>query len=182
MTDAQQFETFLHNYQNMVFSTAMRLTANQSEAEDITQEVFLRAYERFADLQNSPTVGGWLKTVATNLSLNHLTRYRSRWTFFSEIFRVGEDDDQALVEFPAKDDTHETVAATDRRELVERALQSLPDRQRVPLVLHHFEGLQYEEIAEKLGVSLGKVKTDIFRGREALRQKLHLKLKEDEPA
>ena len=182
MTDAQQFEAFLHNYQNMVFSTAMRLTANPSEAEDITQEVFLRAYERFADLQNSPTVGGWLKTVATNLSLNHLTRYRSRWTFFSEIFRGGEDDDQALVEFPANDDTHETVAATDRRELVERALQGLPDRQRVPLVLHHFEGLQYEEIAEKLGVSLGKVKTDIFRGREALRQKLHLKLKEDEPA
>ena len=179
MTDAQQFETFLHNYQNMVFSTAMRLTANPSEAEDITQEVFLRAYERFADLQNSPTVGGWLKTVATNLSLNHLTRYRSRWTFFSEIFRGGEDDDQALVEFPANDDTHETVAATDRRELVERALQGLPDRQRVPLVLHHFEGLQYEEIAEKLGVSLGKVKTDIFRGREALRRKLHLNLKEE---
>lgn len=182
MTDAQQFETFLHNYQNMVFSTAMRLTANQAEAEDITQEVFLRAYERFADLQNSPTVGGWLKTVATNLSLNHLARYRSRWTFFSEMFRGGEDDDQTLVEFPANDDTHETVAVTDRRELVEQALQGLPASQRVPLVLHHFEGLRYEDIAVKLGVSLGKVKTDIFRGREALRQKLHLKLKEDKPA
>ena len=71
MTDAQHFEAFLHNYQNLVFSTAMRLLANQSEAEDITQEVFLRAYERFAQLQDSPTAGGWLKTVATNLSLNH---------------------------------------------------------------------------------------------------------------
>ena len=63
--------------------------------------------------------------------------------------------------------------------LVERALQSLPTPQRVPLVLHHFEELSYEEIAEKLGVSLGKVKTDIFRGREALRRKLQLKLEED---
>jgi len=182
MTDAQQFETFLHNYQNMVFSTAMRLTANQSEAEDITQEVFLRAYKRFADLRDSPTAGGWLKTVATNLSLNHLSRYRSRWTFFSEIFRGEDDDDQSPVEFPGNDDTQETVSATDRRELVELALQSLPSAQRVPLVLHHFEGLRYEEIAEKLGVSLGKVKTDIFRGREALHQKLRLKLKEDQPA
>ena len=179
MTDAQHFEAFLHNYQNLVFSTAMRLTANQSEAEDITQEVFLRAYERFADLQDSPTAGGWLKTVATNLSLNHLTRYRSRWSFFSEIFRGPDNDTDEVMEFPAGDDTIANLTGADRREMVERALQSLPAPQRVPLVLHHFEELGYEEIAEKLGVSLGKVKTDIFRGREALRQKLRLKLEED---
>ena len=179
MTDAQHFEAFLHNYQNMVFSTAMRLLANQSEAEDITQEVFLRAYERFAQLQDSPTAGGWLKTVATNLSLNHLSRYRSRWTLFSEIFRGTDNDENEVTEFPGPNDTHEALVATDRRELVEQALQSLPTPQRVPLVLHHFEGLRYEEIAEKLGVSLGKVKTDIFRGREALRRKLQLKLEED---
>lgn len=179
MTDAQHFEAFLHNYQNMVFSTAMRLLANQSEAEDITQEVFLRAYERFAELHNSPTAGGWLKTVATNLCLNHLTRYRSRWSFFSELFRSDQSDSDDPIEFPAAEDTHEILAATDRRALIERALQSLPTSQRVPLVLHHFEGLGYDEIAEKLGVSLGKVKTDIFRGREALRQMLRLTLKEE---
>ena len=55
---------------------------------------------------------------------------------------------------------------------MEKALQKLPSAQRVPLVLYHLEGLAYEEIAAKLGVSLGKVKTDIHRGREALRQKL----------
>jgi RNA polymerase sigma-70 factor, ECF subfamily len=181
MTDAQQFEAFLNNYQNLVFSTAMRLTANQSEAEDITQEVFLRAYERFGELHNSPTVAGWLKTVARNLSLNHLSRYRSRWSFFSEMFRGDGSEEEPMVDFPAPDDTHEHLAAADRRELVEQALQSLPPTQRLPLVLHHFEGLQYDEISEKLGVSLGKVKTDIFRGREALRRKLHLKLKEEEP-
>ncbi len=182
MTDAQQFEAFLHNYQNMVFSTAMRLTANQSEAEDITQEVFLRAYQRFGELRDSPTVGGWLKTVTRNLSLNHLSRYRSRWSFFSELGRNDGDEDEPVLDFPAPDDTHEHLVATDRRAFVEQALQSLPPAQRVPLVLHHFEGLQYDEIAEQLGVSLGKVKTDIFRGREALRRKLHLKLKEEEPS
>lgn len=180
MTNAQHFEAFLHNYQNLVFSTAMRLTANQSEAEDITQEVFLRAYERFADLQNSPTAGGWLRTVATNLSLNHLARYRSRWSFFSELFRGAESDENEITEFPAADDPLERLAVADRRDQVEQALQSLPAPQRVPLVLHHFEDLRYEEIAEKLNVSLGKVKTDIFRGREALRQKLRLKLNADE--
>ncbi|HTJ00545.1 MAG TPA: sigma-70 family RNA polymerase sigma factor [Dongiaceae bacterium] len=179
MTDAQQFEAFLHNYQNMVYSTAMRLTANQSEAEDITQEVFLRAYERFAELQHSPTVGGWLKTVATNLSLNHLSRYRSRWSFFSELFVSSGDEEAAEAQFPAADDPRETFGDMDRRELVEAALQALPPAQRVPLVLHHFEGLRYEEIARRLRISLGKVKIDIFRGREALRRKLQLRLKEE---
>jgi RNA polymerase sigma-70 factor (ECF subfamily) len=179
MTDAQQFEAFLHNYQNMVFSTAMRLLANQTDAEDITQEVFLRAYERFGELRDNPARGGWLRTVATNLSLNHLSRYRSRWSFFSELLRDDDSEDERPVDFPAPDDTHAQLAASDRRQLVEQALQNLPPSQRVPLVLHHFENLRYEEIAEKLGVSLGKVKTDIFRGRETLRRKLSLKLAEE---
>jgi RNA polymerase sigma-70 factor, ECF subfamily len=180
MTDAQQFEAFLHNYQNLVFSTAMRLLANQSEAEDVTQEVFLRAYERFGELRDSPTVGGWLRTVATNLSFNHLSRYRSRWSFFSEL--AGRDDESASpVEFPAETDVAADVDAAGRKQLVEQALQGLPATQRVPLVLFHLEGLRYEEIAAKLGVSLGKVKTDIFRGREALRRKLRFKLNEEEP-
>jgi RNA polymerase sigma-70 factor, ECF subfamily len=182
MSQAQQFEVFMRNYQNMVFSTAMRLLANQTDAEDIAQEVFLKAYERFDQLRDSPTAGGWLKTVATNLCLNHLSRYRSRWSFFSELFGSGrEENEEGEVEFPANEAGNETPDQMDRRALVEQALRKLPIPQRVPLVLFHFEELTYEEIAAKLGVSLGKVKTDIFRGREALRQRLRLQLPE-EPA
>ena len=177
MTDAQQFEVFMRNYQNMVFSTAMRLLASQPDAEDVTQEVFLRAYERFDQLRDSPTAGGWLKTVARNLSLNHLSRYRSRWSFFSELFGGGrEDNEEHEMEFPAGDSGQEMLDQTEQRVMVEQALQNLPVAQRVPLVLFHFEELTYGEIAAKLGVSLGKVKIDIFRGREALRHQLRLRL------
>jgi len=179
MIDAQQFEAFMRNYQNMVFSTAMRLVANQTEAEDISQEVFLKAYERFSELRESPTAGGWLKTVATNMSLNHLTRYRARWSFFSEMFHRSSEDEEQEIEFEAPGNLEEEVAQADRHELVEQALQKLPAAQRVPLVLYHLQGLKYEEIAAKLNVSLGKVKTDIFRGREALRKKLGVQLAED---
>ena len=68
----------------MVFSTAARLAGNDAQAEDIAQEVFIKAYENFDHLRISATAGGWLKTVATNLSLNYLTRYRKRWRLFSE--------------------------------------------------------------------------------------------------
>ena len=168
----------MQNYQNMVFSTAMRLLANQSEAEDVTQEVFLKAYGNFDRLDGHPSAGGWLKTVATNLSLNHLTRYRSRWSFFSELF--GGDEEAGEPEFPAIDNVEESLMKTERCAMIEKTLQELPPAQRVPLVLYHLEDLGYEEIAAKLGVSLGKVKTDISRGREVLRRKLRLKLNTEE--
>jgi RNA polymerase sigma-70 factor (ECF subfamily) len=181
MTDAQQFEVFMRNYQNMVFSTAMRLLASHQDAEDVAQEVFLRAYERFDQLRDSPTAGGWLRTVARNLSLNHLSRYRSRWSFFSELFGSGrENSDEHEMEVTAGESGRESLDQAERRVLVEQALQKLPVAQRVPLVLFHFEELSYGEIAAKLGVSLGKVKTDIFRGRETLRGQLRLQLT-DEP-
>jgi RNA polymerase sigma-70 factor (ECF subfamily) len=180
MTEPQPFESFVRNYQNMVFSTAMRLLADQSEAEDIAQEVFLKAYERFGELRDSPTAGGWLKRVATNLSLNHLSRYRSRWRFFSELAGGRDEEDEHPVEFAAPGDLAEELARADAHELVEQALQALPTAQRVPLLLYHLEGLRYEEIAARLKVSLAKVKTDIFRGREALRKKLRLALADTE--
>lgn len=172
----------MQKYQNMVFSTAMRLLANPSEAEDVAQEVFLRAYEHFDDLAESPTAGGWLKKVATNLSLNHLSRYRARWSFFSEMFAGKSEEEGEQIEFAAPENLSEELEQWDRHELVEQALQKLPAAQRVPLVLYHLEGLKYEEIAAKLKISLGKVKTDIFRGREALRKKLKLQLDETEGA
>lgn len=162
----------MQRYQNMVFSTSMRLLANPTEAEDVAQEVFLRAYEHFAELSQSPTAGGWLKRVATNLSLNHLSRYRARWSFFSELGRSNADEDQPEIEFAAPDELTENLESADRHELIEQALRKLPAAQRVPLILYHLEGMKYEEIAAKLNVSLGKVKTDIFRAREALRKKL----------
>lgn len=163
------FTTFMRNYQDMVFSTAARITGNDAHAEDISQEVFLKAYENFDHLGTSPTAGGWLKTVATNLSLNHLSRYRNRWRFFSEFKRAEDDDrDAPEIEFAAPDTFFAGLDAADRRVIVEEALAQLPEHQRVPLVLYHFEDLPYEDIARRLGVSLAKVKTDILRARAAL--------------
>jgi RNA polymerase sigma-70 factor (ECF subfamily) len=176
MADDQEFEAFVKRHQDGVFSTAVRLVANPAEAEDIAQEVFLKAYERFAELSQSPTVGWWLKRVATNLSLNYLSRYRARWSFFSELFRGddGEDTDRKTeADFAAPGDLCEELAVADRHRQIERELRNLPDAQRVPLVLFHLEGLSYKEIAAKLKISIGRVKTDIFRGRGRLRTKLH---------
>ncbi len=161
----------MRSYQDMVFSTAVRLTGNPAQAQDISQEVFLRAYESFDILRSSPKVGGWLKTVATNLTLNHLTRHRKRWRLFSEVF-TDDTRDEAIESIESAAAVFDTVVseleAQERSALVEETLGKLPDHQRIPLVLYHFEEMPYQDIASRLGVSLAKVKTDILRGRIAM--------------
>ncbi|MGB7217830.1 MAG: sigma-70 family RNA polymerase sigma factor [Vicinamibacterales bacterium] len=166
MTDAHAFEAFVLKYQDMVFATAVRLLGNPAEAEDVAQTVFLRAFQRFDEIGSSLAAAGWLKTVTKNACLNYLSRYRARWRFFSELEGPGGEEFESAIEPAVETDQ------ADRREQLERALRRLPDHQRVPLVLFHFEEASYQEIAETLGVSLGKVKTDIHRGREALRKLL----------
>jgi RNA polymerase sigma-70 factor (ECF subfamily) len=173
MTNAESFEAFVRRYQDMVFATAIRLLGNPADAEDAAQTVFLRAFERYSQLAGNPAAGGWLKTTARNVCLNHLSRYRARWRFFSEMDgdRVTGDRYEDGLESRvsrAIEDEH-----LDRRERLEQAIHRLPDAQRIPLVLFHFDELGYDDIARTLGVSLAKVKTDIHRARQALRRVLN---------
>ncbi len=172
MTDPEKFEAFMKAYQNMVFTTAMRLLGNTAEAEDVAQEVFLRAFDRFESIKDHPKVGGWLRTVSRNLSLNHLTRHRARWRLFTEMRSPDSDQTPFQDDIEAKERTDTSAVASDEGGLMESFLAELPAKQRVPLVLYHFDEMSYEEIAQTLKISLGKVKTDIRRGRENLRERL----------
>jgi len=174
MTDAA-FEAFVRTHQHMVFATAVRLLGSAAEAEDVAQTVFLKAFERFQELSAGDAAAAWLRTVTRNLCLNHLSRYRSRWRLFSELRRAGtpEEDEHYEATLPAADPSPgEALEAADRHERLEQALRRLPQHQRLPLVLFHFEQASYQEIAVTLGVSVAKVKTDIHRGRETLRKYL----------
>lgn len=172
MTSAARFEAFVRSYQDMVYALAVRLLGNPADAEDVAQTVFLRAYERFEEIGSSPSAPGWLKTVTRNLCLNHLVRYRSRWRFFSEMWSGRDADADPAAAVAASGSLAQDLEDADERAQLERALRRLPAHQRVPIVLFHFEDLSYQEIAEALGVSLSKVKTDIHRGRDALRRHL----------
>ncbi|MBI5201387.1 MAG: RNA polymerase sigma factor [Elusimicrobia bacterium] len=154
MAALSDFEAFVRSYQDMVYTTAIRLLRDPGLSEDVAQETFLKAWERFDEVKGYEAPGGWLKTVATNLSLNRLTRDRNRW--------------EPIEAAPEPVETEKAPSG------LEEALERLPDHQRVPLVLFHFHDASYEDIAAQLGVSLSKLKTDIFRGREALRRALEV--------
>ncbi|HSW40333.1 MAG TPA: sigma-70 family RNA polymerase sigma factor [Acidobacteriota bacterium] len=175
MSGVLEFEKFVRDYQNMVFTIACRLLADEMEAQDIAQDVFLKAFECFDNLRLSPTAGGWLKTVTRNLCLNHLTRHRRRRRLFSELAGdaggdPGSGDPEKL--FPVSDPADGELQKEELHALLSEALRKLPQAQRVPLVLHYMEDMSCEAIARSLHVGLSKVKTDIYRGRRALRRVL----------
>src|SRR2546428_4706143 len=103
----------------------------------MSQEVFLKAYERYTELKDSPTVGGWLKTVARNLCLNHLSRYRARWRFFSEMAAGRDDEDASTPEWAAPDTHQQQGGAGGPREVVGAGPHKLPTAPRRPPGLYH---------------------------------------------
>lgn len=160
----------MRDHQHMVFTTAARLLGNDRQAEDIAQEAFLKAYEHFDHLRTNPAAGGWLRTVTRNLTFNYLGRHRRRWRLFTDM-RADDISDPGM-DIPAPDDLFTDINTGMRHALIEQALARLPDHQRLPLVLYHFEDMSYEEIASQLHISMAKLKVDLFRARAALAKTL----------
>ncbi len=148
-----------------VFRLAYRLTGNQHDAEDLTQEVFVRVFRSLSSYTPG-TFEGWLHRITTNLFLD-MVRRRARIRF--EAF--GDDAPERLAgrePTPAQayDDTH-------MDDDIQAALDALPPDFRAAVVLCDIEGLSYEEIAATLGIKLGTVRSRIHRGRSALREALN---------
>src|SRR5204862_1269937 len=147
MTGADPFEAFVRRHQDLVFTAAVRLLGSRTEAEDVSQAVFLRAFQRFAEIGESPTAAAWLRTVTRNICLNHLTRYRSRWRFFSELSPQDTGDDrQTDAEIASPASLADVVEQADLQRHLEEALRQLPAHQRVPLVLFHLEDMSYQQV------------------------------------
>ncbi|UDY22829.1 RNA polymerase sigma factor SigE [Nocardioides sp. Kera G14] len=151
-------------HSDRVFRLAYRLTGNRPDAEDLTQEVFVRVF-RSLDTYTPGTFEGWLHRITTNLFLDQARRkQRIRFDALSD-----ERADKLASTTPTPD-----LAFTDQRfdDDIEAALQALPPDFRAAVVLCDVEGLSYDEIAQILGAKLGTVRSRIHRGRSMLRDAL----------
>jgi RNA polymerase sigma-70 factor (ECF subfamily) len=158
------WEEIVELHSARVYRLAYRLTGNRHDAEDLTQEVFVRVF-RSLDTYSPGSFEGWIHRITTNLFLDKARR-RSRFRFDG----FGEGAEERLVSSsPAPE-----VSYTDGRfdDDVEAALAALPEDFRAAVVLCDIEDLSYEEIADVLGVKLGTVRSRIHRGRAMLREAL----------
>lgn len=165
------FEGLVQEYKNRIFSYVCRLTNDSPDAEDITQEVFIRAYQSMHAFRRDAAVDTWLYRIATNLVIDRYRRARRA----PQTVPVVEDGDDGVREIPCvsrDSDPQASVQLTELQRQVQKAIHSLPTKLRAVVVLHDMEGLSYEEVAQSIGCPVGTVKSRLFNARLLLRRKL----------
>jgi len=174
--DAASFEALLHRYRVPLVSFFCRMVRDQGLAEDLAQEVFLRVYKSRERYQPEARFTTWLYRIATNLALNAI---RDRKETVCDAPGDDSDSGPILDRFADPQPTVEQrLMRADRERLIRQAVGALPENQRVAVILHKYQEVDYHQIAKVLSVSESAVKSLLFRAYETLRVRLEPLLRE----
>jgi RNA polymerase sigma-70 factor (ECF subfamily) len=175
--DLPAFEGLVERYQDRVFNLVFRLSGHHQDAQDITQDVFLRALEHIGKFRQQAKFYTWLFRIAVNVAISR--RRRGSRVRFVSLDGAGGDDDESGGELragqlpnPAAETPDAAADRNEQREQVAAAIAGLDDEFRSVLVLKDIEGFDYQQIAEVLELPLGTVKSRLHRARCELRDKL----------
>lgn len=172
------FKKLVERYQALVMSICINLLGNRQHAEDVAQEVFLQVYKSAKKFQRKSKLSTWIYRIALNSSLNYI-RHNKKFMLTKNISSNQEDQPKKTAGHPASNWTGPDMALEkkERREMLQKAIDSLPNNQKVTFVLHRYEGLSYKEISTILGISLSSVEARIHRAKINLQKKLVHSLK-----
>jgi len=170
--DHDAFGQIVETYQRIAVSTAYRLLGNSDDAQDVAQDAFLNAFQSLSKLKNPRRLGPWLMRIVSNLSLNYRRSRRSGLT-------VPLDEQRGPEGVTSSGEPMASILGPQRRaegrelqEVLDTALEQLPEKQRLTLLLFTVEGWAQKDIAELLECSLETVKWNVFQARKRLRELL----------
>ena len=173
--DEDGFLKLFSKYQTRIIHFCFRFCGDETLAEDLAQDVFLRVYQGARRYQPTAKFLTWLYRIAVNVCLNETRKQKKKWlTRSMDQPDAAADPDDRLPEYADES----SVSAEDKMTLRQRdakiaaALKQLPDEQRAAVLLRIYDDFSYREIADQMAVSEGKVKTLIFRGRQQMKEAL----------
>lgn len=175
--DHDAFEELVTRHQHAVVGTVAKMLGNASEAEDIAQQVFLRLWKSAPRYKPSAKFTTFLFTITRNLVFNESRRRQRRKEHSLE---EQEEEWHQQVSEDGSSQPDDELLQQEMRKAVDKAIASLPEKQRMAVVLRRYEQMPYEEIADVLKLSVSAVKSQLFRARHALREALSNYLKEGE--
>ena len=177
----EDFTTDAMQYAPQLFATALRMTRNRADAEDLVQETFLKGWRAFDSYQQGTNLRAWLFRIMTNTFINKYNsqQRRPQETELDEVeelylFRRMGAFDQSKMTHSAEDQMLELFTDDE----VKNAIEELPETFRIPVLLSDVEGFSYKEIAEMLDVPIGTVMSRLHRGRKAMQKMLYEYAKE----
>jgi RNA polymerase sigma-70 factor (ECF subfamily) len=164
--DREAFDELVRKYQGAIVSLIRSLSGGSEDAEDLAQDVFVRAWRSLGGFRGDSTFRTWLHRIAINVVRSHYGR-ASRLRRWLQPAPAAEMDGPDPIEAAA--DATDMESDVVRRDAIDRALAAIPAEMREAVVLRDVQGLDYREIADALGVPMGTVESRIFRGRQRLR-------------
>lgn len=177
--DSIKFKSLVRRYQNRIYNAAFRILGNQDEAEEVTQDTFLKVHQSLSGFRKEASFASWIFRIAHNLCVD-MVRTKQRRTglkvvSFDPQSTANEEESQELGNALSQiaDPLPSPAQKVDLEEqhlMIEKSLQQLPESQRTVLVLHDIEGFQYQEIADIVGTSVGTVRSRLHYGRIKLRE------------
>lgn len=181
--DESAFDQIVELYADKLYNYIVRMLGNSQDAEDVLQEVFLRAYQGLPQFDGRASLSTWLFRIATNLCIDHYRKQERRVKTVS-IYRERADDSEdenEEWEFPDMQtpDPMQAVLDKELQEVVERAVQELSPKLKTILLMYDVEGLSYEEIAQALGIPMGTVKSRLHLARTEIQKKVSAYLRGD---
>jgi RNA polymerase sigma-70 factor, ECF subfamily len=176
--DPQGFKELFNSHVMMVFNVCFRMLGNRSDAEDVSQEVFFEAYKSLKRFRFDSKISTWLYRIAVNRSLNHQRNKKlERW--LSLDFASDEKGNKDFDALGTTDENADNVLEKkDTERIVQEAINFLPQQQRIAILLHRYEELSYEEIAQIMDVTVASVESRLHRAKQSLAKKLLPRKKE----
>ena len=171
--DEAALAALVRRYQTAVFNVAYRLLGNRQDAEDAAQETFVRAFRALDRFDAERPFAPWIKRITANHCLNRLEAAKVR-PFIPEVDLAGPGETAVTLDKWAQSDPtpEQTLLAQEQAGRIRLAIAALPPRYRAVIELRHFQQLSYEEMAVELERPLSSVKSDLFRARKMLAEKL----------
>jgi RNA polymerase sigma-70 factor, ECF subfamily len=165
-------ECLVDKYQRNVIKTAFYFVANMQDAEDLSQEVFLEILRSVGRYKQNSSLYTWIYRITVNKSLDHLRRQKRRDVIqqIASFIRISKDGTNGNDTEPAVMDTR--VEDKEKREILDDAVNSLPENQKIAFILNKYEDLAYKEIAEIMNLSHSSVESLIHRAKLNLQKKL----------
>ncbi len=167
------FGDVFHQYQRPIYNYLLRMTQNQAEAEDLTQETFIRVHRGLPTFRGESNLATWIYRIATNISFDHFRRSAPRQAKDALSLEEIESDREWLADETAAS-PEQLTTQSEMSACVQSFIQRLSPNYRAVFVLHDLQGMKNREIAEVIGLSLSTVKIRLHRARNKLRESLNI--------
>ena len=170
--DVSAYDELIRRYQRKIYQLIYNMTSNREDAEDLVQDVFVKAYSALPHFKGDSSFYTWVYRIAVNRTINYLKKRKRGQALSLDDMDQAVERDPDYVELRSRESPVRDVTLTELQKKLNEALQTLSEKHRTVVVLHDIQGIQHDEIAKMLDCSEGTVRSRLFYARQELQKQL----------